>query len=306
MIEKAVTALNEQKCVIFPSETVYGIGADAASDVGVELVYRLKKRPYHNPLILHVAHGEMAKNYVEWPDEAEICMDHFLPGPLTILLPKHKNCHKLSSHFTRDTLAIRIPSHPIAQKLLTSFARAIAAPSANLSGKVSATRKEHVAIFENEPHIPVILYDHNPPLGIESTILSLVDPKKPVILRKGRVLKEQIESVLDRPVSYYQTEKKENMIVPGMQKVHYSPNKDLYINQTKSHKECFFIGFGTIEGDCNLSKKGDLDEAAKNLYHFLIMADHSDKKTIAVAPIPQENVGIAINDRLNRAAIHKK
>ena len=297
-IEKAAEILAKGGLVAFPTETVFGLGADACDDLAVAKIYEAKGRPSFNPLIVHVSDVGMAKRLVEWNDQADHLARAFWPGPLTLVLPMRTDAgvSKLVSAGL-PTVAIRIPRHPIAQSMLRAFGGPVAAPSANLSGKISPTRADHV-LNGLDGRIDAIVTQGHSENGVESTILHF-DPN-PTILRPGTITTADISSVLGQPVA--RLEHADNIIAPGQMTSHYAPRAAVRLNANDWHAGEKRLGFGDVTCDLNLSPTGDLVEAAANLFDMLHQIDDMDGDRIAVSPIPNHGIGIAINDRLSRAA----
>ena len=297
-IEKAAEILAKGGLVAFPTETVFGLGADASDDFAVAKIYEAKGRPSFNPLIVHVSDVGMAKRLVEWNDLADHLARAFWPGPLTLVLPMRTDAgvSKLVSAGL-PTVAIRIPRHPIAQSMLRAFGGPVAAPSANLSGKISPTRADHV-LNGLDGRIDAIITQGHSENGVESTILHF-DPN-PTILRPGTITTADISSVLGQPVA--RLEHADNIIAPGQMTSHYAPRAAVRLNAKDWHAGEKRLGFGDVTCDLNLSPTGDLVEAAANLFAMLHQIDDMDGDRIAVSPIPNHGIGIAINDRLSRAA----
>jgi L-threonylcarbamoyladenylate synthase len=296
-IARAADLLSRGALVAFPTETVYGLGADARNGTAVAAIYAAKERPQFNPLIVHVAHKTLAENYVEWNDQASKLADLFWPGPLTLVLPLRQG-HGLSSLVTAglDTLAIRVPAHPLAQKLLERFGGPVAAPSANPSGRISATTADHV-LSGLEGRIDAVLGGGACPVGLESTIVGVLHGS-PTLLRAGGLSSEDLESVLGIPMA---ADEGSAISAPGQLVSHYAPKAAVRLNAAEAHEHEVHLGFGDIAGDLNLSCAGDLTEAAANLFAHLHRLD-ATAKPIAVAPILDRGLGRAINDRLRRAA----
>ena len=297
-IEKAAEILAKGGLVAFPTETVFGLGADASDDFAVAKIYEAKGRPSFNPLIVHVSDVGMAKRLVEWNDLADHLARAFWPGPLTLVLPMRTDAgvSKLVSAGL-PTVAIRVPRHPIAQSMLRAFGGPVAAPSANLSGKISPTRADHV-LNGLDGRIDAIITQGHSENGVESTILHF-DPN-PTILRPGTITAADISSVLGQPVA--RLEHADNIIAPGQMTSHYAPRAAVRLNANDWHAGEKRLGFGDVTCDLNLSPTGDLVEAAANLFAMLHQIDDMDGDRIAVSPIPNHGIGIAINDRLSRAA----
>ncbi len=295
-IEPFAALLRAGEIVAFPTETVYGLGADATSSDAVLKIYETKGRPRFNPLIVHVADLEMAKSLVEMSPLAEK-LARFWPGPLTLVLPKRKDA-TLSDLVTAglDTVGVRVPDHPLALALIRAAGLPLAAPSANRSGKLSPTTAAQVrTAFAGL--VPVL--DGGPSQsGVESTILA-VDGDTVTQLRAGALAREEIEALLGQPVALAKAG--DAIAAPGMLASHYAPNAKLRLNATSPRPGEAYLGFGSGQATLNLSPTGDLREAARNLFSMLheLVASAA---AIAVAPIPHTGLGEAINDRLKRAA----
>ncbi|MGR3617587.1 MAG: L-threonylcarbamoyladenylate synthase [Paracoccaceae bacterium] len=297
-IERAAVILRHGGLVAFATETVYGLGGDARNGDAVARIYEAKGRPSFNPLIAHVASVEMAKSLVEWNLWADRLASAFWPGPLTLVLPLRDN-HGVSSLVTAglSTLAVRLPANEIARTLLERFGGPIAAPSANPSGRISPTTAGHV--FSGlQGRIPAILDAGPCAVGLESTIMGLAN-EVPTLLRPGGLPIEAIEAALGQPLA--SRSETDLLSAPGQLLSHYAPNASVRLNATTCFDNEKMLGFGNINGDLNLSKSGDLREAAANLFEFLHQLDATGKP-IAIAPIPTAGLGVAINDRLHRAA----
>lgn len=296
-MKRASALLREGRQVAFPTETVYGLGADARDASAVAGIFAAKDRPAFNPLIVHVANADTAWRYVEWSRKAERLANLFWPGPLTMVLPLRSDCG-IADLVTAGlpSLAVRVPAHPIAQKLLTHFNGPIAAPSANPSGRISATTADH-CIAGLDGRIAAIVDGGSCPVGLESTIVGLEDD--PVLLRPGGLANEDIAAALGRPLRT--RDQADAVTAPGQLRSHYAPRAALRLNATARRKGEVLLGFGAMECDLNLSPRGDLTDAAARLFSALHELDASGQP-IAVAPIPDRGLGLAINDRLRRAA----
>ena len=297
-IEQAAQILAGGGLVAMPTETVYGLGADALSDQAVAKIYEAKGRPSFNPLISHMASPAMARDYVKWSEAAEILSNAFWPGPMTLILPSKQDC--AISQLARaglPSVAIRVPAHPVTQTLLSKLARPVAAPSANPSGKISPTTVDHV-IAGLDGRIDAVVDGGACEMGVESTIISLLDD--PVILRPGNITIEEIQTILGTDIKTLTDV--EFITAPGQLSSHYAPNASVRINATEFGANEKSLGFGKIEGDLNLSSTADLREATANLFSMLHELDARAGSKIAIAPIPNHGLGIAINDRLTRAA----
>lgn len=298
-ITRAAEILRDGGLVAFPTETVYGLGADARNGRAVARIFEAKGRPAFNPLIVHVATLEMAEQIAVFNEAAQRLASAFWPGPLTLVLPLRPNAG-LSPLVTAglSTIGIRLPAHPAAQKLLTAFNGPIAAPSANPSGKISPTTAAHVAAGLSG-RINAILDAGACDVGLESTIIGF-DPV-PCLLRSGGLPQEVIETCLGTPLASHTTT--ETPTAPGQLTSHYAPTAPLRLNAKTKRAGELKLGFGPDDNaDLNLSPSGDLIEAAANLFHHLHELDAQNATAIAVAPIPNTGLGIAINDRLTRAA----
>jgi len=297
-LDCAADVLRDGGLVAFPTETVYGLGADARNGQAVARIFQAKGRPSFNPLIVHVATLEMAQGIAVFDDAASRLASAFWPGPLTLVLPLRPEAG-LPPLVTAGlpTIGLRLPDNETAQRLLASFNGPIAAPSANPSGKISPTTAAHVA-NGLLGKIDAILDAGPCAVGLESTIIGF-DPA-PVLLRPGGLPDEAIEACLGAPLLTHQPDETPN--APGQLSSHYAPTAPLRLNaETKKAGE-LKLGFGPDDqADLNLSPTGDLVEAAANLFIHLHMLD-AKGAPIAVAPIPNKGLGIAINDRLKRAA----
>ncbi len=313
-IKRASYFLNNDELVSFPTETVYGLGASAISNSGVGKIFSVKGRPTYNPLIVHIASAQEIYNWAQVSREAEILIENFWPGPLTLVLNRKDVAPKLASLVTAnlETVAIRVPMHTTARALISEFGFPIAAPSANISGRVSPTRAKDVLSNMNGK-ISALIKGDNCAVGVESTIISLAG-NNPIVLRPGGVPTEILEEKLGRPILKNKklSAKDPKITSPGMMNSHYAPNCRLNLNQETPPKGALFLGFGNMPKNItglNLSSNGDLEEAACNLFAALTdidaMASLMKLETISVAPIPNIGLGVAINDRLKRAAAPK-
>ena len=296
-IAQAAALLSQGRLVAFPTETVYGLGADARNGHAVAAIYEAKGRPSFNPLIVHVRDAKTARRYVTWSDTAEILASAFWPGPLTLVLPL-RDGHGLSSLVTAglDTVALRVPAHASARRLLAEFGGPVAAPSANPSGRISATTAAHV-MSGLGGRIAAILDDGPCPVGLESTIIGL-QGANPTVLRAGGLPQEAIEAALGSPLAHASSA---NVIAPGQLASHYAPGASVRLNAAQATGNEVLLGFGPVDCDLNLSPTGNLVEAAATLFDCLHQLD-ALQRPIAVAPIPAHGLGRAINDRLQRAA----
>jgi L-threonylcarbamoyladenylate synthase len=298
----AAALINRGLPIAFPTETVYGLGADASDEDACSQIYRLKGRPSINPLIVHVASLEQAMEIGHFSPLALSVVEKFWPGPLTVVVKKKDNA-QIAKNVTAglSTVAIRVPSHPIALELINLSGKMIAAPSGNISNYVSATSASHV--MDDFPYDDFYILSSNDSqnLGLESTIVDF-SGDEPKILRHGVILAE------DMNISFANSQDNARGVkAPGMLLKHYSPRSKLYINASVALPDAACIDFnGQIESQFTLSKTGDLTEAAVNLYTILRQADFYAMQQkyykIVVASVPNIGLGIAINDKLTRAA----
>ena len=301
-IKKAIKHLNKNECVAIPTETVYGLSGNAYSNKACEKIFRLKKRPKDNPLIVHYYNNIQLRKDCNFDNRFLDLYKKFCPGPITFVLNLHKNS-KISKIATnkRNSLAIRFPKHPVTRALLKKLKFPLAAPSANLSSKVSAVKSIDVKEdFGNK--IKYILEGGKSKIGLESTIIDL--RKEPKILRVGGLEISNIEKALNQKVKVKNNPLK--ITAPGQYKLHYSPGIPLKMNVKKAKDNEAYILFKRIKkakpNYYFLSKKGSLKEAAKNLYTTLRKIKKSKFKSIVVGKIPNKGLGITINDRLLRAS----
>ena len=301
-IARAAALLRAGALVALPSETVYGLAADATQDDAVAAIYTAKGRPDFNPLIVHLPDLDSAITIADFPGAARALADAFWPGPLTLVLPL-KPGHGLSARVTAGhaTVAIRLPAHPVMQAVLRATARPIAAPSANPSGKISATTAAHVRAGLGA-RIAAILDGGPTQVGVESTILA-PGPDGTRLLREGAIPREAITPITGPLIT--DTTPGARIEAPGQLASHYAPLTPLHLGGTAQPGE-IIIGFGPMTCDLNLSENGDLVEAATRLFATLHQADalaqNHSAPAIRVAPIPEMGLGRAINDRLHRAA----
>jgi L-threonylcarbamoyladenylate synthase len=297
-IEEASGILRDGGLVAFPTETVYGLGADATNDRAVAAIFAAKERPRFNPLIVHVSDMDAAKRLVAFTPAARWLAERFWPGALTLVLPRHADAPlSLLVSAGLDTVAVRVPDEPIAQQLIAAARVPIAAPSANASGEVSPTTAEHVRQSLGNK-VDLILDGGPTRLGLESTVVGF-DHGKPVLLRPGSLARVTIEAVagpLGRPAD-------ETISAPGQLASHYAPDAKIHLNAVAAGPGEVLLAFGPATGATrNLSRSGDLEEAAANLFAMLRELDAMNPRAIAVMPIPHHGLGEAINDRLRRAA----
>ena len=306
-IAEACRLLKEGQVIGLPTETVYGLAADATQDSAIARIYEVKNRPTFNPLIIHVASTEEAEKLVEMTIEARSLMEMFWPGPLTLVLNRKKECPiSLLAGGGLDTLALRCPSHPVAGRLLQEYGRPLAAPSANRSTGISPTSAQDVADSLGEL-VPLIIDGGDCEIGLESTILDL-SGDVPVLLRPGSVLIEYLSAIVG-PIYHVKEGSTQTPIAPGMMHRHYAPHRPLRLNVKDCHPGEALLGFGDakkISVTLNLSEAGNLTEAAANLFKMLRKLDKDPYTGIAVMPIPETGLGVAINDRLRRAAALEK
>jgi L-threonylcarbamoyladenylate synthase len=275
--------------VAMPTETVYGLAADATNAEAVARIFEAKGRPSFNPLIVHVPDSAAAEMVGVFDHQARELAEQYWPGPLTLVVPL-RNDADIASIVTAglSTIGLRVPAHPAMQDLLRAVGRPLAAPSANASGFISPTRAEHV-LKSLGGRIPLIIDSGPTERGLESTIVA-VTGNVLRLLRPGPI---EIDAA---PSSRDQIE------APGQLASHYAPSKPVRLDATEATTDEYLIGFGAIEGDATLSRSGDLIEAAARLFDLLHEADTSTKGRIAVAPVPDKGLGASINDRLRRAA----
>lgn len=311
-LDAAARVLRDGGLVAFPTETVYGLGADAGNGEAVARLYAAKGRPSFNPLITHVADRNAARRLALFNPAAEALATAFWPGPLTLVLPKREGA-PVSDLATAglDTIALRVPDHPVAQALLAAFGGPVVAPSANRSGHVSPTEAAHVQA-DLDGRIDLIVDGGPTRVGVESTIVACLDA--PVLLRPGGVPRAAIERVLGRPLADGGAApagtNEDPPLAPGMLASHYAPRTHLRLDAREVHADEALLAFGpdalpgaeTARETLNLSPRGDLVEAAANLFSHLRALDRAGASGIAVMPVPHEGLGEAINDRLLRAA----
>lgn len=288
-IARAAEILRAGGLVAVPTETVYGLAARADSAEAVAKIYEAKGRPSFNPLIVHVRDEEQAARYAQFSERASGYAEQYWPGPLTLVLPRHGNA-ALAEAVTAglDTVALRVPQHKVMHALLEQVEFPLAAPSANRSGFISPTKADHV-LASLDGRIDGVLDAGPCEAGVESTILAIRADGTVEVLRPG-------------PLDLGDVASWSKIEAPGQLAQHYAPGKPVRLNAVSAAPDEFLIGFGSVEGDCTLSAMGNLAEAASRLYDCLHQGAASEKPRIAVAPVPEEEVGKAINDRLRRAA----
>ena len=311
-VERAARTLAAGGLVAFPTETVYGLGADATNGAAVARLYDAKGRPSFNPLIAHVSDPAGARRLAHFEDAAERLAAAFWPGPLTLVLPKRADC-PVSELATAglDTIAVRMPDHPVARDILLALGRSVVAPSANRSGHVSPTTAQHV-LADLRGRIELIIDGGPAPVGLESTIVACLG--HPMLLRPGALPRADIERIVPLaeppPGSAPSPDDEEAVLAPGQLASHYAPRARLRLDaQSVEPGEALLAfgpapaaGAGQARAALNLSQTGDLIEAAANLFSHLRALDGRGAATIAVMPVPHDGLGEAINDRLRRAA----
>ncbi|WP_106639807.1 L-threonylcarbamoyladenylate synthase [Allosphingosinicella vermicomposti] len=292
-IAEAAALIAQGFPVAIPTETVYGLAADATSGDAVARIYEAKGRPSFNPLIVHVADLAAAERIALFDDLARSLAQRFWPGPLTLVLPLREGAG-IAPLVTAGlpTIALRVPAHPAMRDLLVATGKPLAAPSANASGRISATCAEHV-LATLAGRIPMIVDAGSTQVGLESTIVAITNGMAR-LLRPGPLVEADIGISLGAG--------SDRIEAPGQMSSHYAPDKPLRLNVIESEPDEWLIGFGPVKGHASLSEKGDLIEAAARLFDALHEAEAQSLPRIAVAPIPEEGLGQAINDRLKRAA----
>jgi L-threonylcarbamoyladenylate synthase len=301
--------------VAFPTETVYGLGADATNAAAVARLYQAKGRPSFNPLIAHVRDVDAARQIARFDRSATALAEAFWPGPLTLVLRKSGDC-RIADLATAglETVAIRVPAHPVAREILRAFGGPVVAPSANLSGHVSPTTAAHVQ-SDLAGRIDMIVDGGPVEVGVESTIIGCFE--QPMLLRPGGVPRAEIERLLGRPLAQAPEESESNCsqpLAPGMLASHYAPRTKVRLGAESVEPGEALLAFGPDAipgGDAagavmNLSVRGDLSEAAANLFGYLRTLDAKGARAIAVMPVPHHGLGEAINDRLRRAAVGRE
>jgi L-threonylcarbamoyladenylate synthase len=314
-VEKAAQCLKAGGLVAFPTETVYGLGADAANPIAIARLYEAKGRPFFNPLIAHVGDVEAARRIARFEDTANRLAQAFWPGPLTLVLPKAEDCAVADlATAGLDTVAVRLPAHPLARGILRAFGGAVVAPSANLSGHVSPTTAAHVK-SDLAGRIDLIIDGGAVAVGVESTIVGCFD--RPILLRPGGLPREEIERVLGKPLARLPQDpgnETAQPLAPGMLASHYAPRTPVRLEAQRVERGEALLTFGpemvpgaeAATAVMNLSVRGDLAEAAANLFGYLRALDTKGARAIAVMPLPSHGLGEAINDRLRRAAIGRQ
>lgn len=310
-LAEAAAILNRGGLVAFPTETVYGLGADATNAKAVAGIYAAKERPSFNPLISHLDSFEAAKVQGVFDETARTLAEAFWPGPLTLIVPVAPTC--TVSDLARaglDSVGLRVPAHPLAHALLKATGRPVAAPSANRSGRISPTDADH-ALSDLDGRIDAVIDGGASDVGVESTIVACLGGP-PRLLRPGGVPREAIEALIGQRLESG-VEGGKNPLAPGMLASHYAPRAQVRLNATEIRPDeaALLLGATPLRGSeqakamLNLSESGDLKEAAAHLFSYLRQLDGSGVGTIAVAPVPETDLGEAINDRLRRAAAER-
>jgi L-threonylcarbamoyladenylate synthase len=300
-IAEAAALILAGRPVAVPTETVYGLAADATNAEAVEQIYAAKGRPSFNPLIVHVRDLAQAEEHGLFSDAARAAAQAWWPGPLTIVVPRRPGSG-IAECATAGlaTIALRCPAHPAMQALLAACGRPLAAPSANASGGLSPTTALHV-LKSLGGRIPLIIDAGATSLGLESTIVAFTEDE-PRLLRPGPIPFDRIAATFPPPPQEGAGGGTFQIEAPGQLPSHYAPSKPLRLDAETAEPDEYWIGFGAIEGEANLSAERNLEEAASRLFALLHRAELGPKPRIAVAPIPTEGIGEAINDRLRRAA----
>ena len=311
-VATAARCLEEGGLVAFPTETVYGLGADAANPAAIARLYQAKGRPSFNPLIAHVGDIQAATRIARFNAIATTLAQAFWPGPLTLVLPKTRDCAVADlATAGLDTIAVRVPAHPVALAILRAFGGPVVAPSANLSGHVSPTNAEHVH-SDLMGRIDLIVDGGAVAVGVESTIVGCFNA--PMLLRPGGLPRGEIERVLGRALLQPPQDADNDSgqpLAPGMLASHYAPRTPVRLNAERMEAGEALLAFGprtvadvdASSAVMNLSARGDLNEAAANLFGYLRALDSKGARAIAVMPVPHHGLGEAINDRLRRAAM---
>ena len=296
-IARGVDILRAGGLVAVPTETVYGLAARADSEEAVGQIFEAKGRPAFNPLIVHVLDIAAAEAIAEIDERARMLADRFWPGPLTMVLSRRPDA-QLAPQIAAGlpTVAVRSPAHPAMRAILEGLGKALAAPSANASETVSPTSAAHV-LATLDGRIDAVVDGGPTERGLESTIIALREDGRWSLLREGPITRQDLDSVLGE-----ETPSNGAIEAPGQLARHYAPGKPVRLNARHAEEGEFLIGFGSVTGDVTLSESGEINEAARNLYACLHLAREAPQLRIAVAAIPDEGVGKAINDRLRRAA----
>ncbi len=314
-VAEAARILQAGGLVAFPTETVYGLGADATNPAAIARLYQAKGRPAFNPLIAHVGDIEAARAIARFDARATALAAAFWPGPLTLVLPKTGDCAVADlATAGLETIAIRVPAHPVARAILCAFGGPVVAPSANLSGHVSPTCAAHVQ-SDLAGRIDLIVDGGPVEVGVESTIVGCF--AQPVLLRPGGLPRAEIERVLGRPLAQppeHGGSDAGRPLAPGMLASHYAPRTPVRLDARRLEAGEALLAFGpdalpgvdAAAAVMNLSHRGDLGEAAANLFGYLRTLDAGGARAIAVMPVPHHGLGEAINDRLRRAAVERE
>jgi L-threonylcarbamoyladenylate synthase len=314
-VARAADCLKKGGLVAFPTETVYGLGADAGNAPAIARLYEAKGRPLFNPLIATVGDIAAAMKIARFDATATRLAEAFWPGPLTLVLPKTEDCAVAElATAGLDTIAVRVPAHPVARAILRAFGGPVVAPSANLSGHVSPTTAAHVA-SDLAGRIDLIVDGGPVTVGVESTIVGCFDA--PMLLRPGGLERSEIERVLGRSLARPPDDADNEAgqpLAPGMLASHYAPRTPVRLNAERIESGDALLAFGPTRvpgaeaagAVMNLSARGDLAEAAANLFAYLRALDSKGARAIAVMPVPQHGLGEAINDRLRRAAMGRE
>lgn len=301
-INKAAETIKNGGLVAMPTETVYGLGANVYNAQAVASIFEAKQRPFFDPLISHIAEADFLKTYAQTDERVMALAKKFWPGPLTMILKRKDNNSAIDLACSGlPNIAVRMPAHPVALELIRQSGVPIVAPSANKFKSISPTTAEHVRESLGEK-VNMILDGGACKVGVESTIID-VTGKQVVILRAGGTSKEDLSCFLNEEV-LLSDGTPDKPSAPGQLLKHYAPGRPLRINASTRQPGEFFIGFGNIkDADLNLSPKGDLCEAAGNLFAFLRLADKQEGyQSLAISPIPEQGLGLAINDRIKRAS----
>jgi L-threonylcarbamoyladenylate synthase len=314
-VRAAARCLAEGGLVAFPTETVYGLGADATNAAAIARLYAAKGRPAFNPLIAHVGDIAAARRIARFDAQATRLAEAIWPGPLTLVLPKTTDCPVAElATAGLETIAIRVPAHPVALEILRAFGGPVVAPSANLSGHVSPTTAAHVQ-SDLAGRIDLIVDGGPVEVGVESTIVGCFE--EPMLLRPGGLPRGEIERVLGRTLRQPPEDAASDTgqpLAPGMLASHYAPRTPVRLQAGRVEPGEALLAFGpdavagvdAATAVMNLSARGDLDEAAANLFGYLRALDLSGARAIAVMPVPHHGLGEAINDRLRRAAVERE
>jgi L-threonylcarbamoyladenylate synthase len=306
-LKQAVALLRRGRLVAFPTETVYGLGGDATSDRAVAAIYAAKRRPQHNPLIVHVTNTAQARRLAEFDSRAETLARLFWPGPLTLVLKRRAGA-RVSRHISPglNSIALRVPASPVALALIRQSSRPIAAPSANASGGVSPTQARHVRQSLGG-RVSMILDGGPCRVGLESTVVDLTG-RKARLLRPGGVPLEALRTAIGAVIADETETEELHPASPGRLLSHYAPTRPVRLNAQTPRAGEAYLAFGRTKNAAalNLSAKADLSEAAANLFAMLRALDRPEFTAIAVAPIPRHGLGRAINDRLKRAAAPRR